>query len=231
MAIRRAAFVFVENTWMERLAIRELGPNRVLLAPPGVDTGVFSPAPTHGHGHLLCVARLNDPRKNIRLLIHAYQEVVTAMPTAPPLVLAGYSDLGTAEKSLINSFGMKDRIIVRRNPSHEDLLRLYQAAYLLLLGSNEEGLGMVLLEAASCGVPAIATRCGGPEIIIEDGVNGLLIPVGDVGAMSRGIRLVLLNPALQQRMGAAARRRVELSFSIEAAGQRFIDVYRELLKL
>ena len=61
---------------------------------------------------------------------------------------------------------------------------MYQRAAVFALPSDDEGLGIVILEAMACGVPVVATRCGGPEDIITDGTDGFLVPRYDAGALA-----------------------------------------------
>lgn len=88
-------------------------------------------------------------------------------------------------------------------------------AYLALNFSANESFSMTVLEASGAGLPVIATRCGGPEEIIEDGVTGLLVPVGDIDAMAEAMQKLLLDSNRAADMGAASRLRVTERFSAE----------------
>lgn len=86
---------------------------------------------------------------------------------------------------------------------------LLAKADIFLLPSHFEGLPMALLEAMSWGLPCITTPVGGIPDIVDDGVDGLLRPVGDVEALADAMRQLIDDPVLRQRLGKAARRRIE----------------------
>lgn len=89
-------------------------------------------------------------------------------------------------------------------------------ANVFVLASDFEGLPNALIEAQVLGIPAVSTDCPyGPREVIEDGVTGRLVPVGDVDALARGLEEVLGNPELAARWGAAARKRARERFSVE----------------
>jgi len=87
---------------------------------------------------------------------------------------------------------------------------------------------MVLLEAMSCGVPVVSTRCGGPDDIVTDGEDGRLCALEDVREMAAAIADVLGSRARWQSMARRARLTVEERFSTEAAFVPFLDMYRRL---
>lgn len=221
---------FVENQWMQRTATALLGPSRVVLAPPGIDTAIFRPGDAYrAEGPLLSVGRFADPRKNVRLLIEAYAGLRAAEPRAPRLVLAGESGPPKDELRLARDLGVEEFLEVRLAPSREELAALYREASLFVLSSDEEGLGIVILEAMASGLPVLATRCGGPEVSVIEGENGLLVPVQDASAMTMGLLGLLSDPDRRRRMGEDGRRKAENLFSLRAAGRHFLDAYARIL--
>lgn len=112
--------------------------------------------------------------------------------------------------------------------SRPDTARLMGAFDLFVLPSLVEGLPMALLEAMALGKPTVATAVGGVPEIVEDGVNGLLVPARNVRALAHGIETLLGNPPLQRKLSEAARQRA-LSFDIRRAVRRMECVYEELL--
>lgn len=93
-----------------------------------------------------------------------------------------------------------------------------------------EGVPKVLIEAASCGRPIVATDSPGCREIVRRGVNGLLIPLRDVSALADAIKTLLDDPDLRSRMGAAGRQIVKEEFTIEAVVEATLDVYEDLLQ-
>lgn len=203
--------------------------SKLSLGGPGLDTALFhAPEPSSGTGCILSVGRFGDPRKNVRLLLEAYCKLLESLPDAPRLLLVGEhprpGDWAEAVK-----WGIADHIDVQVNVKPEVLPSLYRQASLFVLPSNEEGLGIVILEAMASGLPVVSTRCGGPETCIVEGETGYLTPVGDSEALARRMQMLLEDAVLRQRLGKAGREIAETHFSIQAAGEPFLEVYDRLL--
>jgi len=235
-ALRMVDAVMVENRWMLEYARRIIGDGQtsVELAPPGVDCETLSPSPARqarlrDDPYILFVGRLADPRKNLGLLCRAYAELCANSERPPQLVLAGQGDLPEAAKSTLASVGAVGRVRLAGAPSRAELIRLYQEAACLALPSDEEGFGMVVVEAMACGVPVIATRCGGPEEIISEGQDGFLVPLDDAREFARRLGATCADADLNVRLGEAARRTVESRYSAEAAFRPFLRAYERLL--
>jgi len=228
--LKQADVVFVENTWMLEYVSSQCGAGKVQLAPPGVDAHFFTPAPQYAaDGYWLWVGRLNEPRKNIPLLLNAYARLVRTCPSIPNLVLVGQGEWQPQYSALLDTLGIADSVQVECNVSQERLADLYRGASVFVLSSDEEGLGMVILEAMASGLPIISTDCGGPATAVIPGENGLLTPVGNAQALAEAMQTLWEQPELRRRMGQAARQRVEERFSIEKAGQVYLDAYARLL--
>lgn len=229
-ALRHVDTVLVENNWMLE-HLRGQGCRRVVFAPPGVDTDLFRPAPAGaaGEGFILSVARFGDPRKNVRLLFEAYAQLRQERPGVPRLVLAGKSGPTPADWAHAAALGVADHIEVRQDVPARELAELYRTASLFVLSSNEEGLGIVLLEAMASGLPVVSTRCGGPETVVTEGQTGFLVPVGDAPALAARIGTLLDSDAMRRAMGVAGRRVVVERFSLDAAARPFLETYDELL--
>ncbi len=109
-----------------------------------------------------------------------------------------------------------------------DLAPYYAVATVLAMPSLSEGSPNVLLEAMSAGVPVVATAVGGVPEIVEDKREALLVPAKDPAQMAAGIRRLLDDPALADRIAAAARATAADRFSPEARTERLLALYREL---
>jgi len=226
--VRLTDRVFVENDWMRQWAERECGRERVVFAPPGVDCDQFRPRPERARRYLLCFGRLGDERKNHGLLLRAYARIVASLPDAPSLVIAGRGEFPDALKQLQAELGLIGRVEVRENIPEAELPDLYAGASVFMLSSDEEGLGLVLLEAMACGTPVVSTDCGGPAEIVVPG-TGYLVPVGDAEGLAMRTVELLADAEGLATAGQAARRRIEEHFSLERTGYRFIEVYQKLL--
>ena len=148
--------------------------------------------------------------------IRAFKRIANRFPEAE-LVFHG-SEMGLAKNSVyrtkldqLAAAGIaSDRIHLR--DFIDDPGSLYAQAYAALNFSHSESFSLTCLEASAHGLPVIATRCGGPEEIVEDGVTGWLVPVGDIDVMAARMAVVLDDPARATAMGEAGRTLVNSRF-------------------
>jgi glycosyltransferase involved in cell wall biosynthesis len=234
-ALRRADAVQVENPWMLDY-VRQINSGREIdlrYASPGVDTVLYCPSPMRNLSvapYILCVARLDDPRKNIGLLLEAYARLPPALIARVRLVLAGASGPPSSFWQRVETLGLRERITCVVQGDRDAVLSLYQSASVFVLPSDEEGFGMVVIEAMACGLPVVSTRSGGPDGIISDGVDGYLVPRDATAAMTDRIARLLSDERLNRAMGQKARVTIEERYAERVAGMAFLDVWDRLLK-
>ena len=111
----------------------------------------------------------------------------------------------------------------------DNLSELYSMSDVKLLMSEKEAFGLVLLEAMACGVPAIGTQVGGIPEIIEPGINGFLVGLGDVGAAAEAAIRVLTDGKLHEEMSAQALETASKRFSSEKILAEYEALYKRLL--
>jgi glycosyltransferase involved in cell wall biosynthesis len=164
--------------------------------PLGIDVERFAPPPGGRSGEpvVLWVGRL-VPSKRPDALARVASLVRAARPDA--VVLAA----GTGEWP--GGLGPD----VRALGFVEDLPGLYHSADVVLSTSEYEGFGLTLAEAMAAGVPVVSTRVGGVEDVVEDGVTGILAPLGDEDAMAEAILSLLADGERRRAMGEAGRAR------------------------
>jgi glycosyltransferase involved in cell wall biosynthesis len=229
-ALSLMTHVFAESEYTLGLFSEYVEPRRLQLGPPGVDTRLFAPAAAYASdGYVLSVGRFRDPRKNVRLLMDAYSQLKFLTPQPPRLVLVGSSGISPEDMVYAHRLGIADEICVLSDVPLSDLPDIYRGASLFVLASDEEGLGVVILEAMACGLPVISTDCGGPSTAVRHGVTGLLTPVGRAGDLAEAMQSLLVNLDLRRTMGCQARSRVEEDFALETAGRAYLDVYDQLM--
>jgi len=227
-ALKATHSVFALSEYTQATVQSITGPGKVVLAPCGVDTDLFRPAEKPDGSYIVCVARFSDPRKNLALLLHAYAMVQKRVAAAPDLYLIG--DPPSEEARLhLQSLGLAHKVKLIGPKQGEELAELYRKAFFFVLTSNEEGLGIVILEAMASGLPVVSTACGGPATAVVEAETGFLTPIGDASAMADAMETLLRDPALCARMAKAGRRIAEERFSLAAAGKVFLDRYDDLL--
>lgn len=143
------------------------------------------------------------------------------------LILAG-PDEGALEEALSLLVGCRDRVHV--TGAVEQPEQMFQAADVFCLPSHREGFGSVVIEAAACGVPAIGSRIPGLVDAIEEGVTGMLCPVGDVHAFARCMEMMMEDPGKRAAMGERARERAERLFSADVLYDALRAQYVQLAK-
>jgi len=179
---------------------------------------------------ILHVARLVEV-KGTRYLLRAFARVARTHD-AVRLLIIGDGPLRRPLRALAASLGVGDRVeFLGALPHAEVLSSMRKAAMLVLPGirtatGREEGLGMVLLEAAATGVPIIGSQVGGIPECIVDGKTGFLVPERDEETLARRMAELLEDPVRRHSMGAAGRALVEDRFDIDrqtAALENFYD--------
>ena len=128
---------------------------------------------------------------------------------------------------LIDELGLRDRVrlLGRGVQAPSVIVRLD----VLASSSRSEAFGLAVAEALFCGVPVVATATEGARSLIEDGVNGLLVPVGDVRAMAAAVSSLLADDERRLRLAAQARRSARERFSPERMFEETIRVYEEAI--
>jgi glycosyltransferase involved in cell wall biosynthesis len=111
----------------------------------------------------------------------------------------------------------------------EDMPSILGSADIVVLPSYREGLPKVLLEAAACARPVVATDVPGCREIVKDGINGLLVPPKDSASLSHAIAKLLKDPGLRAQMGACGREIVLKEFSVDRISRQTLELYRELM--
>jgi glycosyltransferase involved in cell wall biosynthesis len=228
---RRHAAVLVQNE-DDGAVIAALGisPDRVfLIAGSGVDADQFVPMP-EPMGPLTAgfVGRLLDD-KGIRTLIAAH-EILARRGRPVRLLLAGEPDPANPASippDEILSWKAREGVEVLGHVA--DIHEVWAAAHIAVLPSRREGLPKSLLEAAACGRAIVAADVPGCRVIARDGVNALLVPPDDPGALADAIEVLARDPVLRQTFGNAGRRMVEEEFSSARIGQETVALYYKLL--
>lgn len=235
-ALRHVDAIQVENPLMLAYA-RQLNLGRnvdIRYAPPGLDASYFYPIATEErlrNKYVLCVGRLNDPRKNPMLLLEAWLRLPAETRGRYSLLLAGSSPPPASFWRRAEEAGVRGRVRYMARPDSDKLRALYQQANAFVLPSDEEGLGMVVLEAMACGVPVVATRCGGPDGIISDGQDGHLVALDDGETMAARLNQLLVDDEHNIKLGRAARRTIEQCYAAPVAAAAFRSVWENLLEI
>lgn len=223
--IELADQVLVNSTFAFRSFIEVGVPaEKLLVTPFGVDLEMFSPASQFDEQsgceprpfRILFAGQVTQ-RKGISYLLEAFKQA--GLPNAE-LVFLG-RPVGPAH-SLLKSPGVRFWAPV---PIYE-LASLYQACDVFVLPSLVEGFPQTAAIAMACGLPVIMSDNTSGRDVVEDGVNGYIVPIRDSGAIAERLRHMHAHPARRLAMGTAARRRIRV-FTWTAYGQRVVDAIQE----
>lgn len=142
-------------------------------------------------------------QKNYSMMIRAFSKVVDEFPEEE-LWIYGEGELKNELIDLTNELGIENSICFKGFTTN--MVEVYKNAKILVLSSDYEGMPNVMLEALASSVPVISTDCpcGGPRMIIKNGENGYLVPVGDVDALALAWRSVLKEDQTIRSMKKAA---------------------------
>ena len=195
--------------------------SRVILNPVN-DKYINLPDPDYDHQEKVVVqsSRLVD-FKNQAMLLRAFARVHAEHPDWSLVIYGGDAGDGTKERleAIIAEHDAADWMHLAGSTDRLD--ELIPKASIYALPSNYEGMPNALMEAMAMGLPCVATDCpaGAPRVLIEDGVNGLLVPVGDEDAMAAALTRLIENPALRESIGRNARKIREIASTDVIYGQ------------
>ena len=175
---------------------------------------------------VIAVGRL-DYQKGFDRLLDAWALLPEELRKTWHLDIFGQGEWETMLKEQIERLGIADS--ARINAPTTDIFREYAASAFLVMSSHYEGFPMVLIEAMACGLPGVCFgfKCG-PRDILRDGINGRLVPEGNVHALAKAMEEVMRNDEMRRRMGETARE-VTQTYSEQNVMQQWEQCFNELL--
>lgn len=241
---RNRRLIAVSNATREFHVARGLDADRVVVVRNGLDLEGFQPRAATGWLHdelklprsmkLLATIGQIGLRKGQDVLARAAPAIMREQPDAYFILIGERSSMKEEsiafERAVIDRFaeqGLADRL--HRLGTRSDVPDLLAEIELLIHPAHQEPYGRVLLEAAACGVPVVATNVGGTSEIVVDGETGRLVPPGDSSALARVVSELLADEEARRRMSLAARDRAVCEFDIARAAQLLADQWCRVL--
>lgn len=196
---------------------------RVLAIPNSVPEPMVAPSDTSGTT-VVAAGRLAS-EKQYQVLIEAFGKVVAVRPEWT-LRICGWGNQKDRLRRRIDELGLYNSVHLMgpRSPIEPEWVK----GAIAVSTSRHESFGMTLVEAMRCGLPVVSTDCDyGPREIIEDGVDGLLVPVGDADAVAGALLKLIDDEELRRRMGAAAQRNAR-RFAPGPVAKLYEELFAEL---
>jgi glycosyltransferase involved in cell wall biosynthesis len=199
----------------------------IAVIPNGVDLLRFVPPPQgrrFSEPTILYLGRLKR-YKGVELILRSVARLREgSIPVR--LLIAGKGDHLDSLRGLQADLGLGDMVTFLGYVSEEEKVRLLQQSWVHVLTSQKEGWGISILEAAACGTPTVASDSDGLRDAVQDGRTGLLVPHGDVDALSMALSRLLGDEEGREKMGVAARTFAE-GFTWEGSALRMEAFLRD----
>lgn len=223
-ALRQADVVAVVSEGLRTQALL-LGvpPERIVVAPMGVDLGVFHP-PRAGASRqgALFVGRL-VPGKGVEHLLAAWARLAPG----PRLTIIGDGPSRTMLEAQAAALGVAVTVEFAGARSGPAVAEAMRAAAVLVMPSLQEGLGLVAVEAQACACAVVASDISGIRDVVTAGHNGLLVPPGDAVALAAAVDGLLRDPARAEVLAAAGLAQTEARFGWPAVARRYRSLYAD----
>jgi mannosyltransferase len=244
------------HTWLTRWLIRQMDaiiatssisasylerPSTVVMhgidtdiyAPPADRAAAFAESGLPGRYAIGCFGRIRA-QKGSDVFVDAMCRLLPRYPDFTAVMVGAITPdqmmfANDLRRRIESSTGLASRIVITGELPIEDVQRWYKRLTIYAFTSRNEGFGLTLIEAMSVGAALVASRAGVAELVVEDGVTGVLTPPGDVDALVAALEPLMRDPAPAGAMGARARQRVIEKFSLVAEAEGIAKVYRALV--
>lgn len=204
-------------------------PNGVSILPPQTPRKKIEARQTLGlapHDQIITSVGNLHPKKNHRLLLEALR-LMAEMGYRPSAIIVGEGPLRGELEEYSDSYGMRHQVQLVGSVSN--VFDYLYASDVFVLPSRTEGLSNALLEAMSIGLPVVATDIAGNRELIENGVQGLLVPLDDAQALALSLVKLLPDGKLACSLGRTGHQRIVQHFDIREVARRYHLLYQALL--
>jgi mannosyltransferase len=201
-------------------------------APPANRAAAFAEAGLPGRYAIGCFGRVRA-QKGSDVFVEAMCRLLPRYPDFTAVLVGAVTpehlSFANGLKKRIEAAGLQSRILITGELPIEEVQRWYGRLTIYAFTSRNEGFGLTLIEAMSVGAALVASRAGAAELVVEDGITGVLTPPGDADALVAALEPLMRDPDSAATMGERGRARVLEKFSLEAEANRIAEVYRGLV--
>ena len=212
---------------------RRAGATPVIVLSDGIDVTRFRPMETAASSSTVVMLSRIHPDKGHEEFIRAAALVSERVPDARFLIFGGclpvYEPLRRRFEALIEELGLTGRLEMCSDVSRaEAATKIRESAVVVVPSQWIEPGGLVVLEAMASGLAVVAPDRGGPAEVIEDGVNGFVVPVDDPDRIADAVEQLLTDPDLRAQIGRRARVRIVNDFDVRNQVDQLVDLYARL---
>lgn len=212
------------RTLRDKIFVDNLSLTQVKVIHNGVDTKRFSPNPPSYFLHTELNIPLGAPlvgicgaiqeAKGHEVFIKAAAELSQKSPNSHFVIIGeGLPAYVRHITEQANKSGLEGKL--HFTGWRPDIPEIFRELEIIVIASKHEAFGLTAIEGMATGKPIVATRCGGPEEVIEHGKTGFLVEQGNYTELAQRVLVLLENPAMGRRMGSAGREKVEECFTVE----------------
>lgn len=196
--------------------------SRILVVYNGIDPVFFKSHDEKKGNYILYVGRA-DPYKNICAALSAYARASETYKIPHNFLIIGESDPRyTGSQALVEHLNLQNRVTFSGHLSHEELIKAYRGADLLLMPSRYEGFGYPVIEAMACGIPVIISQA--PALVEIAGTHAISVDPDNTDEFAEAINNVLTDSALSNRLSREGREHAR-NFTIEKMARETLKVY------
>jgi glycosyltransferase involved in cell wall biosynthesis len=226
---RRTCYLFENRDDPSEFGLNPDGADVTIIGGAGVDPAKFprSEEPAAPPLKVAVVSRMIGPKG----IVEAVEAVRRARSAGAPVELHLFGDPDPDNRRSIPQTTLEQWSTEPGITWHgrvADVAQVWRQHHIAMLLSYREGLPRSLVEAAAAGRPIVATDVAGCREVVRDGQEGILVPLGDIGAAARALATLAADPDLRYRLGAAANARFHERFTADVVMQKVRNLYLSL---
>lgn len=208
--------------------LESLGVSKIIVIPNGINPGDYHIHTITKKNQAIFVGRLVF-YKNLDVVINAFAKIIGKIPDTK-LVIVGNGPQKNHLEKLVESLGLQNNISFTGTISDAEKVQLISESQVLLNPSLVEGFGIVVLEGFACGKPVITSDSKPLSDLIDDSVDGYVVPAADVNSWANKVIELFSDDSKSAKMGQAGRKKVLSDYSISKLSDDMISLYRKLVQ-
>lgn len=204
---------------------------RAWVIRPAVDTDFFVPPSSRSTSGPIRIAMVGALiwRKGYEYALQALQRLVGSGHRVV-MTIVGEGPERDRLQYTVSDLGLSKSINLLGRVSPEDVRTVLQQSHIFLHTSLSEGIANVVLEAMACGLPVVTSDAGGLREVIQDQVDGFIVPLRDIDVTVERLAILAQTKSLRIRMGNRARMKAVRQFDLRHQGEQFVEMYRAILE-